>query len=132
MKRSPLPLTRIPTEMRRGGFSGSEHSSASMCLTARAGALAEADAAAVVGVGPHVEDAVGGQRRVLVDHLRVVDEAAGGQDDAAAGLDGPAFAVDRATTPTTAPSSSTTSWTTWASVCTRVEVSARGRRAGTA
>ena len=34
MKRSPLALTRIPTEIRRGGLSGSEHSSASMFTAA--------------------------------------------------------------------------------------------------
>jgi len=60
-----------------------------------AGPHTHPDAAAVVGVGAHVEDAVGRFRRVGLDHGGVVDEAAGGQHHPPCGRDGPALAVHR-------------------------------------
>ena len=56
-------------------------------LDARAGGLGHPDAAAVVALGAEPQRGGVHGRRVLLDHLGAVDEAAGGQDDTGAGAD---------------------------------------------
>ena len=74
-----MPCTRL-----RGALNGSAHSIASIRFTRAPTALGHPDARAVVTVGTQPQRRRMHGRCVLLDHLGVLDEPAGGEHDAGA------------------------------------------------